>query len=505
MKRKYKRVIDLSHTEARDFFLKNESYANIDLPKYFVFEPLLQKISKEITGKRLSDFYKPTEKPCEHEKVNYLILGNKDGKLSWRPLQLIHPAIYVSIVNLLTEEENWKKIVGKFNEFQQNPNIDCQSIPHVSDDDNSNKAADVIQWWNNIEQQSIELSLNYDYTLHTDITNCYGSIYTHSIACALETKKVAKERQGDKTLLGNQIDTAIRNMTYGQTNGIPQGSVLMDFIAEIVLCYADSVLTEKIREKGLKDYKVLRYRDDYRIFGDSLWVVETIAKLLTESLSEFGFHINTQKTFTSNNVVSDSIKPDKLFWINTKQYNYDIQQHLYIIHSLSEKFPNSGSVTKALDKFYERIKGKNLASSINVKALIGIIIDIAFKNPRTYPISTAILSKLLSSLENDKEKINIIESIEKKFSKIPNIGLMMVWLQRITLKIDREREFQEPICRRLYDSSITLWNSNWLKDNLKNVIDQTPIIDESEIDKMKPTISQKEVQLFQRRQIQYEY
>ena len=35
-------------------------------------------------------------------------------------------------------------------------------------------------------------------------------------------------------------------MNYGQTNGIPEGSILTDFIAEIVLGYIDLQLSEKL-------------------------------------------------------------------------------------------------------------------------------------------------------------------------------------------------------------------------------------------------------------------
>jgi hypothetical protein len=55
-------------------------------------------------------------------------------------------------------------------------------------------------------------------------------------------------------------------MRHGQTNGIPQGSVLMDFIAEMVLGYADTLITKKLKEiKCDKDYQILRYRDDFKI------------------------------------------------------------------------------------------------------------------------------------------------------------------------------------------------------------------------------------------------
>lgn len=57
-------------------------------------------------------------------------------------------------------------------------------------------------------------------------------------------------------------------------NGIPQGSVLMDFIVEMVLGYADAALICKIKNYNRKeerykieDYQILRYRDDYRIFA----------------------------------------------------------------------------------------------------------------------------------------------------------------------------------------------------------------------------------------------
>jgi len=242
-----KQITDLNHIEARTFFLKEESYFNFDLPKYFVFQNLLEEVEKKIIkGKQLSDFYNSSSSgnqkaiyPFNCEDVNYTLLNNKDGKFAWRPLQLIHPAIYISLVHRITEKNNWTLIVDKFKEFQTNSKIKCHSIPLQSDGKQSDKATTVSNWWQLIEQQSIKLSLNFDYVLYTDITDCYGSIYTHSIPWALHTKPTAKDKKNDKSLIGNIIDIHLQDMSYGQTNGIPQGSVLMDFIAEMVLGYAD--------------------------------------------------------------------------------------------------------------------------------------------------------------------------------------------------------------------------------------------------------------------------
>jgi RNA-directed DNA polymerase len=51
-----KRILKYDHTEARCYFLKEESYFNFDLPQYFVFQTVLEKVSKKVKGRSLSDF-----------------------------------------------------------------------------------------------------------------------------------------------------------------------------------------------------------------------------------------------------------------------------------------------------------------------------------------------------------------------------------------------------------------------------------------------------------------
>ncbi len=68
------------------------------------------------------------------------------------------------------------------------------------------------------------------------------------------------------------------------TDAIPQGSVLMDFIAEIVLGYADTLITTEIKAAKILDYKILCYRDDYRIFVDSPAQGSEIVKIISLGL-----------------------------------------------------------------------------------------------------------------------------------------------------------------------------------------------------------------------------
>lgn len=387
-------------------------------------------------------------------------------------------------------------ILNRFKEFSKNTRIQCLSLPVVSCSDETDKAEQVSHWWHAVEQCSIEFSLDYEYLLETDITDCYGAIYTHSIAWALHSKAEAKKKRGDKSLLGNVIDAHIQDMRHGQTNGIPQGSTLMDFIAEMVLGFADLELSEKIQEASIGDYRILRYRDDYRVFVNNPQDGELIFKFLTEVTIGLGLKLNPAKTKASNDVVRASIKGDKLAWISRKHTEKSLQKHLLIIHDHAVRFSNAGSLVVALNDFHKRIsRAKTLIEQ--PMPLIAIVVDIAYRNPRTYAICAAILSKLMSFLKSADEKENVAKKINAKFAKIPNTGHMQIWIQRVTLPISAELAYEERICKLVAGEAVALWNIEWISGkSLKDAIDVTKIIDREKIAALEPVIPADEVELF---------
>jgi len=489
-----KRLLDLTHQEARAFFLKHESYFNADLPSYFQFEKILKDVSDEL-GEASINGLMGSVKLRDCEGVNHIIVANKDGKLSWRPLQLIHPVLYVNLVREITKEDNWTKLKARFFLMQEDGKIKCLSLPvQAADEDLKNRAEQVGQWWENVELKAVEYALDYEYVYETDITDCYGSFYTHSIAWAVEGKEVAKENKNAKNL-GNFIDKAIQGMQHGQTNGIPQGSVLMDFIAEIVLGYVDIELSNRFKEQQIIDFKILRYRDDYRFFVNSSEAGEKILKIISEVLLEFGLRLNSSKTKFSSDVVGAALKIDKKAWIVGKNYHGNLFKHGMLIKQHADCYPNSGSLSTALSKFYKRalkIKKLDVAS----QALISIIVDIAYKNPRTYPVCFAILSKFISLLD-DAGKQTLIERIQKKFTKLSNVGYMEVWFQRATKEKLIDVELNEPLCKIVKGEAVDVWNSDWIGSvNLKKVVNSASLIDREKLNEAKPVVDSLEFDLF---------
>ena len=495
--KKSRNILKLTHNAAREYFLKSESYCNFDLPHYFNFTPLLLPVVQALDLKKFEDYRQGNPTKCEN--VNYKVLNNKDGKYAWRPLQLIHPALYVSLVNQITCKDNWNLICKRFSLFAENSNIKCISIPRESQTRDSDKAAQVSHWWQEIEQASLEMALDYEYLIRTDITDCYGAIYTHSIAWALHGKERSKENKNDKKLLGNNIDSCIRDMSHGQTNGIPQGSALMDFIAEMVLGYADHLLSEEISKHltCITDYKILRYRDDYRIFTNNPSDGGQIVKCLTEIMIDLGLKLSAEKTKASNEVVGESIKSDKFYWMRQKQGAGSLQKNLLIIHELAKQYPNSGSLTIALNNFLDQLQkaGKPKESIIS---FISISVDIAHKNPRTYPHMATIVSWFLQHAVDKNEKSHILRKIVKKFQDIPNTAHLSIWLQRAALGILDDLNFEEPICQLAAQKDADLWDSSWLKEELRNQIIASSIIDNNILENLSAVISKKEIELFNR-------
>ena len=503
-----KSVLDLPSSEACKFFIKHESYCNFDLPPYILFDSILKKVNALLKNQELSKYR--VSDPKNTDKINHTVFHNKDGRYAWRPIQLIHPALYVSLVHKITKEESWTLIRDRFKQFKQDSHIQCMSIPVTLSKQKKDKPEQILSWWNKIEQQSIKMSLDYKYLTHIDISNCYGSIYTHSIPWAIHGKEQAKNNRKDESLIGNVIDRYLQDISYGQTNGIPQGSALIDFIAEMVLGYIDCEVTQKIEEISISHerYDIFRYRDDYRIFTNSLSDGENIVKLISEILVDFGMTLNPHKTKPNDQVIIGSVKLDKLYWLRQKHSVAYLQKHLFIIYHLSTRFPNSGSLLKALGEFYDKLlkykktkkqKGKKQSSySEDIYPLISIIVDIAYRNTRTYPVSSAILSHLISCIDNKKEQKIVIEKTLKKFKTIPNTGHLDIWLQRVTRSFGEKIGFNEPICKLVdKEKDVSIWKSEWLNPDYRSEIKDKMIVDEKSLKKIRnKPIERKEFEIF---------
>ncbi len=345
----------------------------------------------------------------------------------------------------------------------------------------------------------------FSHVLHTDVTDCYGSLYTHSISWALHGIEEAKQNRRRNGLLGNKIDSHIQAGRYGQTNGISQGSVLMDFIAEIVLGFVDQQITSSLGEP--EDFRILRYRDDYRIFANSDDRAEKILKIISDELRSVGMKLGVSKTFMSKNVIEGSIKPDKLAGIDLNDLGSTnaktIQKQLLRLHSFGQRFPNSGALRRLVSDFSIKLsKPIKLSEQIekpdDLEVQVAIATDIAFVSPNTFPVVAAILSHLISLAPGD-EKTYLWEQVLKKMKRVPYNGYLEIWLQRVTQPQSVGIAFSsdEKICQIVNGEYPDLWENTWIASgDLKAALDVSKIVVGSASD-AEEVVSPEEVALFQ--------
>lgn len=489
-----KKLVELPHDEAKKHFLKGSSYFNADLPSYISFEPILKSVAAVLNGDSF-DAFKSTH-PRNLPGVNYDFLANKDGKFAWRPLELIHPAIYISLVNVVCDPGNWAHIQNRFSEFESGNAVECCSAPVMSLDNQTDVATQIKSWWQRVEQRSLVYSLEFSHILHTDVTDCYGSLYTHSIAWALHGLEDAKKHKG-KTL-GDKIDSYIRAGRYGQTNGISQGSVLMDFVAEIVLGYVDELINCAFSSEP-SDFRILRYRDDYRIFANSDDRAEEVLKVISEKLRSVGMRLGVSKTLLNKNVVEGAIKPDKLAGIDLQDLGETnaktIQKQLLRLHSFGQRFPNSGALRRLVSEFHEKVSEQSEKPD-DLEVLVAIAADIGFVSPVTFPVIAGILSHLISLAP--EEKVRVWTKVRKKMGRVPHNGYLEIWLQRVTQPKAVGLEFisDEPICRIVNGERVNLWENEWISSGeLMNALTVSKIVVDSVAD-MEEVVQPSEVALF---------
>jgi hypothetical protein len=361
----------------------------------------------------------------------------------------------------------------------------------------------------------------------TDITNCYGSINPKIIATALAMKDTKQENTKCKKLADN-ILKYMRALQNGRNIGIPQGSEVFNLMAEIILGYADLLLAEAIAKK-LPDckYDILRYRDDYRIFCNDKGQLDEISYLLRSILLQLGFQMNSKKTMVSDNIITDSIKEDKQFYIfNTpifkrrKVYHiikdkngnqtiatrYEeicdfngLQKNLLFILLYGRKYPNSGQIRVLLNKFSNRVplyfKGfakrckANNYFYISLNPMIAILTQIANENVTAAHYALKAISQLLNRFEDNTEKNKVVEKVCKKLGNQHETKYLEIWLQNLaecTKNVTLVNSFDQPLCKLAAGIKETeLWNNSWIKPAFKKDFPYNEICNDSNINELK--------------------
>lgn len=451
-------VHELSPDEARDYFLSSKCYSNLELPNYFDFSKILLHCFKLVSTTTWSDNLNAAETVGENY---HTVLKQKNSTYSWRRVQLINPLSYSKLVSDITKAENWKVLQKRIRKFQNNQHVICTSFLRMSKSDLDPRSRAIRKWWSNFESETIRIAPLFAYFGTTDLVDCYGSIYTHSIPWAIHGKKTSKRAKNKEHLVGNVIDKNIAGMQWGETSGIPQGSNLMDFVAELVLGYLDELISERIKlQPKIKNIRILRYRDDFRVLAQTSHDVEAVMQIIASCSSELGFALNESKTKFGSDIIGLCVKPDKQAQKKLLKQR-SLYESLIQIYALGKDFPTSSRIQIALNKVNTQLDKKQLNQSKLPKESFALALEIGCQNPSAFPAAIGIISRILNELDN-ADRNELLFTLVSRVERMPQNGFYEVWLQRITVPYHFPTNFEELLCQKVSFPKAKVWNSEWL-------------------------------------------
>lgn len=525
-------ILSLNSKDALDFFMKSEHFHGFELPEYFDFTEVLDFVRKTVGDRPFDDC--ATTSPSDFQDVNFDILLNKDGRYAVRPLVLCNPYLYYFWAREIAREKNWETVKECFKTFEV-PHIKSCAIPVIPNKkEKFHHSTTILNWWNQLEQRSIGLSLEYRYMFVTDITNCYGSINPQAIDWALSRRNTIHATDENHTLAQNII-RLLRDLQQGRNIGIPQGSALFDLTGEIILGYSDLLLHEALNRANITNgYEVIRYRDDYRIFCNDRDKLERISYILQQVLESLNFRMNSGKTKMTDSIVIDSIKPDKLGYIyntpifNKKGCDFDgLQKHLLYIMMFGRKYPNSGQLRTMLNDFDDRVKllleekdiiidaqlqddGKvnfqwkdaEVSNGIieNIRAMSAICVQIAIDNINHAHYALSVASRMVDSIKDNSEKWDVFNKMCARMRTLKNDVYIQLWLQHITYQRDKKAgkcPYDARLCHVVMGENLALWNIDWLKPDLTKEFPQGSIINKETLAKVTPVIKFRKIQNYE--------
>jgi hypothetical protein len=159
------------------------------------------------------------------------------------------------------------------------------------------------------------------FTVRADISDCYGSVYTHSLEWALHTKATAKANigKGKNKLIGTRLDIAVRNAQDGQTKGIPVGPDSSLLLAEIILCSIDVKLQKSMPHTRTS---AIRLMDDIEFFAQTRVEAEDFLTTWDSNLHTYGLSLNTRKT----EIIEGPVPHDSSWRIDLSQFTFRTSQ-----------------------------------------------------------------------------------------------------------------------------------------------------------------------------------
>lgn len=221
-----------------------------------------------------------------HDYIRYETTRNTNIP---RLISIPNPFAYSNLCKHISE--HWVELRNVYKEATSNQNYKVSQI-HIQKLKNKKHLFEMNKHYtdkdSSLSMYLDKLQIKKRVRVSADISNCFPSIYSHSLPWAIVGKDIAKKSKDNRTLWYNVLDYFVRNIKNEETNGLLIGPHSSNLLSELVLCRIDQDLAPK--------YKYIRNIDDFTCYVNSDDEAERFLLDLNASLKKYELSLNTKKT-----------------------------------------------------------------------------------------------------------------------------------------------------------------------------------------------------------------
>ena len=245
-----------------------------------------EKIPSFLTSEAFLNYTKALKFPISKTPKDYIRYSNIRNINIPRPFAIPEPFAYANQCKSLSD--NWTEIKKHFEEKTLHDEFKVSRIHlrklknkfHLFEMNYKNFSTD--------GDPTQDIVIKSNFIANADISNCFPSIYSHSIVWSLIGKEFAKkDKKSNKWY--NDLDLFTRNLKHGETNGVLIGPHSSNLISEIILVNIDFELSKQ-------GFKYVRNIDDYDCYVDSFELADKFFMCLSEELKKYELSLNSKKS-----------------------------------------------------------------------------------------------------------------------------------------------------------------------------------------------------------------
>ncbi|MGY4878206.1 antiviral reverse transcriptase Drt3b [Vreelandella aquamarina] len=327
------------------FYINHHRVMKNDYTQFNILKSFYLKLLSpgDDTEKSKEDRFKDQEK--QSYPMKYKIIKNEN---SLRTLSLIHPRSQKNYCNIYSEYADAIAYLCDMGSYSIRRPVKIGSSFYARDEKITNKYKEI-----NIDTlesdlrrkhassffsysgfdrlyklfnspRYFDLEKRYSCMWFLDVSNCFDTIYTHTVSWAIKNKEYVKKHVSHRNQFCQKIDTVMQRSNNNETNGIPVGSEFSRVFAEIIFQDIDYKIEQKLLHKHNlsfgEEYEVVRYVDDYVVFSKTIEIAKRVYEEIEDNLALYNLYLNELKlekyhrpffTYKSrvvigvNNVISD--------------------------------------------------------------------------------------------------------------------------------------------------------------------------------------------------------